>query len=541
VTTHEKKRRLALRVAAADREPPTRALRTYVHVLGVGALLVYIGMAALSYVQAPALWQYEHAPQARAFFHALATELQPVLPSASAWLVENRLFGSVQAIVLSVWVPLLVVTGIVLALILSLLRHGERADPALPRLLLNWSFAFAAACALAFPVFTQDFWLSAAWGRMVAAGVNPYHTLFTPEWLVGLPLDHFPMAMSYGPLWALISAAVMLVAGSSVLATAILFKAVLTAAWISALCLVYRITADKGLRERCLAIVVLGWTPAGVGQSLAEGHNDIAMVVLMLLWLFLLLRGRQQAPIALVAAALCKYVTAPLLLIDFIHAARLQRLGWGQCAARLIAAVILCMGGLAIFYRSPHFFDGVRLVGSWHFLQPGEAIWAIELTLGVSFLPFALAADAAFPILAAYLLWQAWAQPSGEHVLQAAIGLMAAILFTAVSHLWPWYAVWGLALAALLPSWWLSRFIIGVSVLAPFTLAAWWVEPFPHHQELAALAMYTGAVAWMVLTRPRPLAALRSTRGADAPLSLQHAPMPVDRPAPRLDRTGTHG
>ena len=70
-------------------------------------------------------------------------------------------------------------------------------------------------------------WLSAVWGRMISAGVNPYYQLFTPDTLPGLPLDHFPMVMSYGPLWGIVSAIVMLVAGNSILATGILFKAVL--------------------------------------------------------------------------------------------------------------------------------------------------------------------------------------------------------------------------------------------------------------------------------------------------------------------------
>ena len=120
---------------------------------------------------------------------------------------------------------------------------------------------------------------------MIVAGVNPFHSLFTPESLAGLPLDHFPMPMSYGPLWGLVSAAVMLVAGDSALLTFVLFKAVLAAAWIGTLHLVYRLTGGLPQSQRCLAILLFGWMPAGVSQSLAEGHNDIAMVALALLWL----------------------------------------------------------------------------------------------------------------------------------------------------------------------------------------------------------------------------------------------------------------
>src|SRR5262249_22983496 len=160
-------------------------------------------------------------------------------------------------------------------------------------------------------VFTQDMWLSAVWGRMISAGINPYYELFTPDNLIGLPLDHFAMVMSYGPLWGTISALVMVLSGGSVLAARILFKAVLAAAWLGSLILVQRITATRPARVGCLAVGMFGWAPASVSQSLAEGHNDIALVAFALLWMLLLLRGHRAAPVALVASALCKYVTAP--------------------------------------------------------------------------------------------------------------------------------------------------------------------------------------------------------------------------------------
>jgi hypothetical protein len=80
---------------------------------------------------------------------------------------------------------------------------------------------------------------------------------------------------------------------------------------------------------------------------------------------------------------------------------------------------------------------------------------------------------------------------------------MAAVLFSAVSHVWPWYAIWGLAPAALLPGWWLSRFVFAVSLVMPFTLAAWWSEPFPHHMEFAALIVYATACLWTFATADR--------------------------------------
>jgi hypothetical protein len=407
--------------------------------------------------------------------------------------------------VLSYWSALAVATAAVLALVLSLLNRPEPAGAGLPRVLLNWSYAFAAVCALAFPVFTQDMWLSAAWGRMIAAGVNPFHTPFTPESLAGLPLDHFPMPMSYGPLWGVISGAVMLVAGDNVLLTFLFFKSVLAAAWIGALRLVWRLTEGQTHNRRCLAILLFGWLPAGVSQSLAEGHHDIAMVVLALLWLLQITRGRFLAPVALAASVLCKYVTAPLFLIDALFALRFAKIAWRRSVLRLVPPTVLCVAVMALFYRSSEFFDGVRLVSSWYFLQPRDAVQAVELALGLRILPLELAVTAIFPVYAAYAAWIAWNEPTRDRLLQAALATMCAVLFTAVSHLWAWYVIWVLALAVLSPSWWLSRFIIGVSILSPFTLGFWWIEPFANHREAVAFGMYAFAVLWTLLTRPGPL------------------------------------
>jgi alpha-1,6-mannosyltransferase len=507
VTRHERQARSAPRIDLVERLSRPAGLHWHAHALGSVALAGYTAMTVLSSVQAASLWRHETAPKTQAFFEAVSAQLHPIAPAVAGWFRGEPPFDTAWSIVVSYWMGLAVVTVAALALILSLLHRPHLAGPGLPKLLLQWSFAFAGVCALAFPVFTQDLWLSAAWGRMIVAGVNPFHTLFTPESLIGLPLDHFPMPMSYGPLWGLVSAAVMLIAGENTLLTALLFKAIIAAAWIGALCLVYRLTEGLPQHYRCIAIAVFGWIPAGVSQAVAEGHNDIAMVALALLWLFWLTRGKAQAPIALVASILCKYVTAPLFLIDALWVLRHERIGWRRYAMRLTIPAVFGLTTMALFYRSPEFFDGVRLVGAWYFLQPRDAVQAVELLLGISLGPLTLAATIVFPIYAAYVTWTAWNEPTTERLLQAALAVMSAVLFGAVSHLWAWYVVWALALAVLMPSWWLARFIIGVAILSPFTLGFWWIEPFANHHEMVALAMYAFAVLWTIVARPAPLVA----------------------------------
>ncbi len=158
------------------------------------------------------------------------------------------------------------------------------------------------SCFFAFPVYTQDFWLSAVWGDMIASGVNPYYVKFTPEMLVGYPIDHMPMTMSYGPLWALISGAVMTVAGGSVLAAGLIFKGHSARGLGGSLVLVDRLMRRVAPSSRSLALVIVGWVPLGVLETVGEGHNDIALVLPALLWLALLLQARMSAPLALVAS-----------------------------------------------------------------------------------------------------------------------------------------------------------------------------------------------------------------------------------------------
>lgn len=492
----------------------TSFLRIGVNILGSVVLAAYGALALLSYAQAPALWRNHPAvPHAMAFFSDLAARFPLV--------AFHTLFETNLAVIISYCVPIAVVTVASLVLVLMLYRREHTLDANIARLLLRWSVAFALVSVLAFPLFTQDFWLSMAWGRMAAEGTNPYHNLFTEETLVGLPLDHFPLVMSYGPGWAILSAAIMAVTGKSVLAAAILFKAVLLAAWLGSLVLIDRMTAPRSALDRCLAITVAGWMPLGMLQTVAEGHNDMVMVWLALVWLALLLQRSWLAPVALVGSALSKYVTAPLFIVDTIVAWRMHGLSWRQLALRLVAPGLLGLAIFGAFYRSPAFFDGTRVISEWQFMQPRHALEAIEDTFGISLFPAEQIIAAGFALVAVYWLVELVKKTTSDNIIKASLAIMAAISFVGIAHLWPWYLVWTIALAALLPRWWLSRFVIGVSILGPFSLSFWWVEPIKDLLEWASLAVYVVAVLWCFLTLQPVIAPASVHRASSA------APVPA--------------
>jgi alpha-1,6-mannosyltransferase len=307
------------------------------------------------------------------------------------------------------------------------------------------------------------------------------------------------MAMSYGPAWAILSGAVMLLAGESVLAAWVLFKLVLAACWVGVLVLVAKLTEPRPVLDRCLAIGVVGWIPLGVTQTVAEGHNDIAMVLPALLWMLLALRGRWTAPSALVVSALAKYASAPLMVVDAVAARRMHGLSWPRVGLRYVVPGLIGLGFFAAFYRSPAFFAGTRLISEWHFLQLRDAVAAVEMALGISLFPAKHLIAAGWAGFALYRLAVFAGEPKPDQMAKAALAVMCAVALAATPHLWPWYVVWLLALAALTPRWWLSRFVVGLSLLAPFTLVFWWAG-LAKALGWAAAGLYAGALLWTLLT-----------------------------------------
>jgi alpha-1,6-mannosyltransferase len=473
-----------------------------IHTCGATIFAAHLSLALLSLPQSIALWDGEDAPKAQ----ALAQRIDQTLTSSP---MLNRAWGAARGLIetgaealWSVSASFAISSVAFLLLYLAVLRSqdgetGRRERSAIAR----WAAAFVAASLFAYPVFTQDFWLSAVWGGMVADGMNPYHQLFGDAQIGSLPVDHPPMAMTYGPLWALISAAVMKASAGQPALTFLLFKVILAASWLLGLRLVLDLASDAAPKVRALAILVYGWLPLGVSQTVAEGHNDIAMAVCALLWLRLTLRSSAASTLALSASALLKYTTLPLYAASAVFAWAWRR-SWRDLIIPLVLPVIFIALGLALFFRSFAFFDGLVEMSAWQALRPVDALAALEAFTGLPFRILNPAVLAAFPALALLALYRLKQDPAPASLIAAALALMAAVVFTISKHPWPWYLVWLLPLAALQPFSWLSRFVTGAALAAPFTLTFWWAPQLQEHKEYAALLLYVTALAFTLLSRP---------------------------------------
>ncbi|MBK8248090.1 MAG: hypothetical protein IPK85_11905 [Gemmatimonadetes bacterium] len=405
--------------------------------------------------------------------------------------------------------PLVVATFLAGLALLVLARSRTEPDEATVALVRRWGVAYVVAMAWAMPVLVPDFWLSFAWGRTLWWGGNPYYDVPAAA-VVGLPFDAPILRMTYGPLWALISWGVTAVTHGSVLGSAVVFKAILVAAWSGILWLVSALLADRPARLRAMALVTVAWMPLGAVQIGGDGHNDAVMVFFLLAWLFLRSRGHARwATAALACSVSVKYVTAPLFLLD-AWPERAWPWAWRDLLARArtylpnaAIAVAIWLVTFAPFVDSLSFFRETTAVREGYFFLPADGVKAIGTLAGLNLLPLAYAVQVIFPVATIITLWHFLRTPDIATFQVAVAGIMLSVLFIAAAHVWPWYVLWLLLPAMLLPSrHLLRRWATGVWVTAPFPLMVW--TAWPHagefqRFEVPSLVAYAAALAWMLL------------------------------------------
>jgi hypothetical protein len=482
-------------------------MRAHIWALGAVSLVSFLASTVLSYplslVSPFGALQYGET----AFFQELAVAIPIVRPLTDWAIDQGPHFADPQLFLLAYCAPLLVSSIVFLTLIVLLwLRRGE-LDSRAPPLLFWIGVGFAFVSAFAIPVVVDDFWWSVGWGRLVIAGTNPYYISQMGEVLGGTPLRSAG-PMTYGPVWALITGAVMWLAQCSAVMGAILFKLLLACAWVGCLRLIWAVLKQESLWRQCIGLAIWGWLPLSVSEAVAEGHNDVVMVVLILLWLYRLEKGNATANVVLAVSVALKYAAAPLFLLDFLYHVRGRNQPFVGYALRGAAAAIVMALPFALFYRSPEFFAPMAESRTWEFFTPANAVSGLGLVLGGHSLgrltqPIGLL----FPVLAAYFVVRYGIRPSIERFHIALVALLSALVFAGGGHVWPWFALWALAPAALAPNAVVSRFVIGFACAAPFPILVWTVFPQASSDQmflLPSLGWYASALALACLV-PSPL------------------------------------
>lgn len=338
--------------------------------------------------------------------------------------------------------------------------------------------ALAAGAALLpmYPGGSIDVFVYAAFTRVwVHFDANPLvvpAASFPHDSLAQLAAGWAGIPSPYGPLWVIISALPEALARADVLTTVLLYKGMALGFHLGSVALVSWILVRVSPRQQSLGTLLFAWNPVILYETIGNGHNDGAMMFFVLAAIALSLsrseRWRLAAPAVLALAALVKYTTG--LLFPVLYLYHLGRLPTWRARIRYLALSGL-LAGVVTFALFAPFWEGPRTLNAALYqntLTVATPVWILDYlvkqhssSLGSLGLPQKVL-FAVFGVIFVAELGRLARSPG------LWLGVSFEVVFAslyAVGKFYPWYAVWPLALAALVPS--RQR----IAWLLPFTAA----------------------------------------------------------------------
>lgn len=390
------------------------------------------------------------------------------------------------------------------ALAIPLRRSGVT-----PRTLTTMLAAWSAPLMFGRPFLSRDMYSYAAQGRLVAAGLNPYHVA-----VAALPDRAFVAAVS--PLWqhtpapygpAFLSLAGFVVARVRGVSAAVeALRAVNLAGVIAIAVLVPRIAKRHGV-DPASAVWLGVLNPLVVLHLVGGGHNEALMIALLLAALAAASEGHEVAAAALVAgAATIKAPAAAALVVLVVETLSRRPLHatWRRALAQVLAAAgvfaaITRMSGLGFgWLRALGTADAVRSVtsvtttagmlagGLAHFLgfTPDSSSWAISIARAAGVLAaaavsarvlFASPGRRARPSVASPAGDSSSPDESGARCAARGnptrrVGLVLLAVVALGPVVQPWYLLWALPLLAAGGAERLEPPLVAVSLAAAFVV-----------------------------------------------------------------------
>ncbi|NOK59189.1 MAG: hypothetical protein GFH27_549283n350 [Chloroflexi bacterium AL-W] len=326
----------------------------------------------------------------------------------------------------------------------------------------------------AYPLLSDDAIAYLVHGRLAwIYQVNPYlsesrELLTNDSWHILLgPLQS--LSSAYGPLWFYLSIPPVTMAGSSLPIALIVLKGVNLLLLITCGVIIYHLLSERSIPQRRGAVLALFWNPLVWLEVIWTGHNDIAMLVWILLALLAFQRNRYVFAVCLLMAAVAtKYV--PLIIVSLVCAAivRQQRLSsqdiwWTVIKSICGSILVMAIAFLPIMWgNGTTIFAG--LIG--HATKINPSIGALVQEYGPAFVGHTIAQLIMPMLLIVLVLWQTWRVWHGAALPEAMLIVLLGYVFVISSWLMPWYGVWLIVLAVVVQSW-LHHAVLSVTLILP--------------------------------------------------------------------------
>ncbi len=331
-----------------------------------------------------------------------------------------------------------------------------------------------------YPIDAADIFDNIDRGRITARyRGNPFYDAprrYAQDWSFGY-VAWPDYTSAYGPLWELMAAGAGRLAGDGRLANVLAFKALGLAFYAGCLAVIAALLRRWAPERVLQGVCLFALNPFVIYETAGNGHNDIAMVFFMLLGLWAMLRGRfTWAALALLAGALIKFI--PLLLLPVLLAVAVPALpDWRR---RLRWVLVTGLAGLALaaalfapFWRGGDILAVKRRATLFTASLPALVQVRLEPALGPEASQHTVAAVAVLltAVAAGYQGWRVWrARTAGDGdwlaPARAATHILLFYLLFTCPWFQPWYSLWPLALAAILPEGAVARTVVLLSYAA---------------------------------------------------------------------------
>jgi hypothetical protein len=377
-------------------------------------------------------WQYVMPLELRSTFnlnHPGVEQFRRQFRIAAAPLALDRYTLGFRAFIGAIWLAYFVV--------LAACFEGGRLTRRATFLVVAGS---ALAIAVVWPLsFSGDVYSYVGYARLATDHhANPYFADRTILRAVNDPTAAFmaPLLSSpYGPLWNLLSIAlVWSTRALGLFAQLLAFKLVAAAALV-ALAWTVRALAEPGEPRRGdAAVLAVGLNPLLLIEGPGNGHNDVLMMALVLGGVLALSRKRPGVGALLVgAAAAIKYL--PLALVPWVAVAAAV----AEASPRRRVVAVLAVGALALaplVLAFAPFWRGLATLGGlaqrW---SEGQVVIAGQARV---------VSTMSVVAVAVYVVTSAWvmARPAVGRIAAGWTCLAITLFFTATGMLYPWYLAW---------------------------------------------------------------------------------------------------
>lgn len=363
-------------------------------------------------------------------------------------------------------------TGLYLSALWLAPRTGSR--PVIAVLIAGVPILFVAILVPGYPLLSNDIFKYVFDGRILAVyGDNPF--VRVPA---DYPDDRFydlvywkAVVNAHGPIWRVLEAVSAQIGGERCVNAILAMKIWPVAAYFATTSMLFMV-----LRARCpngalAGTLAYAWCPLVLLEAAQNGHNDVVAALPVLAAVVAAQSARWRLAVVLVAVGFLvkplAAVAGPVLLIAAWRAGTPARreilVGCGLAALLVLAAYAPFFAGLATF-------QGLER-GSIFSASPAELVviglegagWPLDRAMAVA---RALAAGS-FAALSLAALWGLW---RGRLTLA---GTIAAVLlaYLLVGSQWfnPWYLLWLVPFAVVVPDRRVRIVAVAFAVLAPLT------------------------------------------------------------------------